>query len=116
MNNETTSTVITLSRPVMYNGEEIRELDFEWDRLTGKDSLDIENEVNMRQKVVGNPRFSGEYLLCMAVKASCPKVDRSFFLRMALTDFNRVRSAASNFLLQSEFLWGTPEHGSDDNA
>ncbi len=110
------NTVIRLSMPVLHDGIEIQELAFHWGGLTGKDALNIESEANTRRKVVNNPAFSVEYLIGMAVRASEPAVDRDFFLRMPLSDFNRVRGAARDFLLYSDFLWETPEDGSENNA
>lgn len=109
-------TQIQLSKPVLHDGAEVRELAFHWGGLTGKDALNIESEVNTRRKLVNNPAFSVEYLIGMAVRASEPAVDRDFFLRMPLNDFNRIRGAARDFLLYSDFLWGTPEDGSENNA
>ena len=57
-----------------------------------------------------------EYLVGMAVRACEPAVDRDFFLRMPLGDFNRVRGAARDFLLYSDFLWETPVDTSENNA
>lgn len=111
-----THTNFQLSKPVLYDGAEVRELTFDWGSLTGKDALKIETEANTRRKIVNNPAFSVEYLIGMAVRACEPEVDRDFFLRMPLGDFNRVRGAARDFLLYSDFLWKTPEDGSDDNA
>lgn len=39
--------VLHLSKPVLYNGEEITELAFDFDKLTGADALNIEEELGM---------------------------------------------------------------------
>lgn len=93
-------------RPLTYKGKSISSLYFDWDALTGKDSLAIENELATLGKALMAPEFSGEFLTRMAVRACQTTVDGErlgvdFFYEMPMGDFNRIRSRARSFLLRS---------------
>lgn len=93
---------VYFKKPVKYNGEQYTELKFDFDTLTGKDGLDIENELAALGKPFIIPAFSGEYLMRMAAKACDKHIGCDFFDNLSLRDFNRIRSAARSFLLKSE--------------
>lgn len=88
--------------PVKYNGTIYDSLTFEWEKLTGKDGLAIENELQALAKPVIVPAFSGDYLIRMAAKACTDKVGADIFLQIPLSDYNKIRSEARSFLLKSE--------------
>ncbi|MBO6231810.1 MAG: hypothetical protein ILA17_06255 [Ruminococcus sp.] len=99
------SNIVTvyLKKPVQYNGEEVDKLEFDFDRVTGEDALNIERELQS----IGRPAFvpvaSGEYLIRMAAYACVNhKIGADIFNTMSLRDYNKVTSAARNFLLSSE--------------
>ena len=93
---------VELKKPVTYNGNEYTELSFDFDALTGKDGLAIEDELNRLGKALIVPALSGEYLIRMAAKACTVKIGADIFDVLPLKDYNRIRSAARTFLLQSE--------------
>lgn len=94
---------IDLKKPVLYNGKEYTSLTFDFEKLTGADSLAIENELQAIGKVAIVPAISGEYLIRMAARACTEQmIGYDIFLGMALSDYNRIRSAARSFLLRSE--------------
>ena len=100
---ESTSAVtVQLSRPFTYEGETYAELRFDWDKLTGEDSLSIENELQAQGKFVVAPTFSGEYLVRMAARACTAKIGQDLIRALPISDYNRIRSAARSFLLRSE--------------
>ena len=100
---ESTSAVtVTLSRPVAYENETYTELSFDFDKLTGEDSLSIENELQAQGKFVVAPTFSGEYLVRMASRACTVPVGQDLIRSLPISDYNRIRSAARSFLLKSE--------------
>ena len=55
-----------LKKPFTFEGCTIEELSFDFDRLTGNDSLAIEDELQSMNKPVIVPTFSGQYLIRMA--------------------------------------------------
>ena len=93
---------IKFKKPVKYNNKEYEELSFDFDKLTGMDGLAIEEELQMLNKAVIVPALSGEYLIRMAARACTEKIGADIFNYMSLKDYNRIRSAARSFLLQSE--------------
>lgn len=93
---------VELKKPVTYNGKEYTELSFDFDALTGKDGLAIEDELNRLGKALIVPTLSGEYLIRMAAKACTVKIGADIFDVLPLKDYNRIRAAARTFLLQSE--------------
>ena len=58
-----------LKKPFTFEGCTIEELSFDFDRLTGNDSLAIEDELQAMNKPVIVPTFSGQYLIRMAARA-----------------------------------------------
>ncbi len=93
---------IRLKEPVTYNGKEYTELTFDFDKLTGRDGLAIEEELSHLGKSVVAPVFSVEYLMRMAAKACTVTIGADLFDKLTLRDFNRLRNKARDFLLQSE--------------
>jgi len=89
-------------RPFAYEGKTYTELTFDWDKLTGKDSLAIEAELSNLGRPVIIHSISGEYLIRMACRACQEKIGVDAFEQMRLPDYNRIRTAARNFLTKSE--------------
>ena len=65
----TSAYVHKLKKPFTFEGCTIEELSFDFDRLTGNDSLAIEDELQAMNKPVIVPTFSGQYLIRMAARA-----------------------------------------------
>lgn len=89
-------------KPYEYNGKTYNEMVFDWDKLTGKDGLAIENEMQQIGKPVIVPTFSGEYLIRLAARACTEAIGSDAFENMPIADYNKIRSAARSFLLKSE--------------
>ncbi len=93
---------IEFKKPVNYNGKEYTKLAFDFEKLTGRDGLAIEEELQMINRAVIVPALSGEYLVRMAARACTEKVGADIFDYMPIKDYNRIRSAARSFLILSE--------------
>ena len=93
---------IEFKKPVKYNGKEYSKLSFDFEKLTGRDGLAIEEELQMMNKAVIVPALSGEYLVRMAARACTERIGADIFNYMSLKDYNRIRSAARSFLILSE--------------
>lgn len=89
-------------KPFEYEGKSYEELVFDWGNLTGRDGLAIEHELQQIGKPVIVPTFSGEYLIRMAARACEAPLGADAFEDMSLSDYNKIRSSARSFLLQSE--------------
>ena len=89
-------------KPFVFEGKEYKELHFDFDRLTGEDSLNIEAELQAKGIGVLVPAFSGHYLIRMAARACEEKIGTDTFQKMPLKDFVQIRTKARNFLMESE--------------
>lgn len=93
---------LKLKKPLSYEGTDYTELSFDFDNLTGRDSLDVERELAMRAIQVAVPAFSGEYIIRIAAKACTEPLGSDAFEAMSLRDYNRLRGKVRNFLMASE--------------
>ena len=101
-----------LKKPFTFEGCTIEELSFDFDRLTGNDSLAIEDELQSMNKPVIVPTFSGQYLIRMAARActttlttpdgKARRIGADVIQALPIGDYNRIRSKARTFLLASE--------------
>ena len=78
-----------------------KELIFDFNKLTGRDSLAIENELQALGKPVIVAEMSGEYLIRMAARACEEKISADELASAPLSDYNIIRSKARSFLLRS---------------
>ena len=93
---------VELGTRVTYNGVEYDALDFDFEKLTGTDANNIEAELQALGKAVLVPALSGDYLMRMAVKACVQPIGADAFETMSLKAYNKIRTAARNFLLNSD--------------
>ena len=99
MTNTSVENILHLTKPVMYNGEEITELAFDFDKLTGADALNIEEELVSRGKTMYYGAINdANYLILMAVKACTKTVGVDFFYKISIIDFERIKNRARFFL------------------
>ena len=89
-----------LKSPVKYNGKEYTELTFNFDKLTGADSLNIMNEISLRLgRFVVEPALDVDYRVAMAAKACTEPIGTDIFNGMSMRDFNRIIAKARTFLI-----------------
>lgn len=94
--------VIKLKEPFSYEGETYDKLTLNCAKLTGKDSLAIENEMSMLGKGLIAPEFSGDYMSRMACRACEEKIPLNALMAMPMYEFNKVRSKMRSFLLATK--------------
>ncbi len=95
--------------PWEYEGKPYESLSFDWERLTGADSLSIENELRLQGITLVVPAFTGEYLVGMAARACVERKDESgkvvistaALKSLPLADFQKITAEARNFLLKA---------------
>ena len=98
-----TRRTVTLRKKLEYMGKTYTELHFDFDELTGQDSLDVEHEIERRTgATVVVPAISVEYLTCISAKACEEPIGRDALLSLGLADFNHIRNMARNFMLRSD--------------
>lgn len=95
-------------KPFDYEGVAHEKLTFDWTRLTGRDSLDIEDEILRRKKkTLVNAAYSGDYLTGMAVRACTyrgedgRRLGLDAFETMPLPELQKICSWARFFLIAS---------------
>ena len=101
--NSDSSYTHNFNKPLNYNGKTYKQLTFDWESLTGKDGLVIENELQQMGLMVIVPAMSSEYLVRMAARACTDKIGSDAFEMMSLSDCNKINSTARSYLLKSEF-------------
>ena len=95
--------IVVLKKPINYIGTEYTELHFDFDKLTGKDSLEVEAEIEKSTGVIViTPSLNLEYLIRISARACQEPISKDDILNMNLSDFNHIRSMARNFMLRSE--------------
>lgn len=101
---ENTTDVFThqFKRPFNYNGKDYESLTFDFESLTGNDTLEIEHELAKKGVTVIVPEFNADYLAHMACRACTDDIGVDAFKYMSLRDFNAIRGASRRFLLNAE--------------
>lgn len=104
--NEATATNLSayvhkFDTPFVYEDKTYNELTFDWSKLTGNDSLAIENELQLLGKTLIVPEFSGEFLIRMAARACTPAISADTLMSIPMGDYNKIRSRARSFLMKS---------------
>jgi len=97
-----TRLTYTLKKPVKYGETEIKALNIDFDKLTGKDSRAISRELQTLGITVLVPTLSEEYLVRVVVRACEEKIGADFFDNVSMYDFNKLTGRAKAFLLKSE--------------
>lgn len=97
-NASTAQFTIQLTKPIMHDGVELSELSFDFDKLTGRDGLAVENEIDRMGLVLLVPTFNGEYLIRIAARACTVKMDVDALKRLSLSDYSTVRTKTRSFL------------------
>lgn len=102
------SYVHKFKKPFSYQGQTFEELSFDWDSLTGGDSLAIENEMRAHGVTLVLPAYTGEYLAGMAARACTARneagkrvIGTDAIRAMSLGDFQKICGRARTFLLRA---------------
>lgn len=88
-------------KPFEYEGKKYATLNFYFERLTGRDVITIENEMQANNEYALDPLISRSFQSKMASKAGGVGVDMLEALPMQ--EFNRITNAARNFLIDSGY-------------
>ncbi len=88
-------------KPFEYSGTTYTELTFDFERLTGRDMVSIETEMQMNNEYALAPEFSRNFQSKMAAKAA--GIGSDVLDAMPIKDFNRITNAARDFLLNTGY-------------
>ena len=95
---------IKLRRPVKYDGEEISELHFDFESLTGQDSREVQRELNRKGISVLVQSVSEDFMRLMAARACTDRlsdgrsIGGDIFDYMVVRDVNMVIARLRRFL------------------
>ena len=91
-----------LTRPLEHEGKSYSDLTFDFDSLSGSDSLAIERELQMLGHTVIVANFDSEYLVRVCAKACTENLGVDALGKISLRDFNRLRNTVRGFLSRKE--------------
>jgi len=89
---------IKLSQPITVKGTEVKELNLDFDKLTGNDIINASREAQLLGENIVVPEFSKQYLAIVAAKASGINVED--INNLPARDFTAITIAVQNFLLK----------------
>lgn len=99
----------TFKDPFEWKKRTFESLTFDWTALTGRDHLEIENEMLMKGRTLVSPAFSGDFLAGMAARACTERdekgkrvIDGQAIMEMPMGDFQTITRKARGFLLRAE--------------
>lgn len=102
-NNDSGKRIVILRKPINVLGTEYKELHFDYNSLTGKDSIAVEEEIErIYHATVITPALNLEYLIRISVRACIEPISRDDIVNLNLSDFTHIRSMARNFMLRSD--------------
>lgn len=101
--NDIGKRIMILKKPIEKLGTEYKELHFDYDKLTGVDSLEVEEEIEKTTGMtVVAPALNLQYLVRISARACDEPIGSDDIFHMNLSDFNHVRNMARNFMLRSD--------------
>lgn len=105
---ETGSYTHEFKKPFQWKERTFDSLTFDWTTLTGRDHLEIENEIMMKGRTLVTPAFTGDFLAGMAARACTERdekgkriIDGQAVMEMPLPDFQVITRKARGFLLRA---------------
>lgn len=98
------SFTLKMNPPVMYNGKEYGELNFDYGALTGEDSLAIENELQRQRGItVVEPAYNINYVERYAARACREGVGVDILKSMPIKYYLKIRNKTRDFLIRAGY-------------
>lgn len=98
--------VLTLRKPIMINGVEVKELTYDFDSMTARDKINVGKRIKADGVPVSVEEFDSDYhtyLFAGAVVKVNPDMDISDVLRLSAKDIQKGAALARDFFyLDSE--------------
>jgi len=91
----------TFKKPFEYEGKKYTTINFYFGKLTGREMLKIESEMQANNEYALDPLLSRNFLSKMASRAS--GIPSDALEAMPLKDFNQITNAARNFLIDTGY-------------
>lgn len=91
----------TFERPFEYEGKTYTELTFNFERLTGRDMVSIDAEMQAKNEYAIAAEISRSFQAKMAAKAA--GIGSDVIEAMPIREFNKITNAARSFLLDTGY-------------
>lgn len=88
-------------KPFAYEGKTYEKLEFNFERLTGRDMVSIEAEMTDNNEYALAPEISRNFQAKMAARAA--GIGSNVLDAMPIVDFNRITNACRRFLLDTGY-------------
>lgn len=88
-------------KPFTYENKTYETLTFDFAKLTGRDALAIQDELDAQGKAVLVKQMNDNYLLRVAVRACTTPIGTDVLSAAPLVEFNKIMKQARSFLLRS---------------
>lgn len=92
--------VLTLRKPIMINGVEVKELTYDFDSMTARDKINVGKRIKADGVPVSVEEFDSDYhtyLFAGAVVKANPDMDISDVLRLSAKDIQKGATLARDF-------------------
>lgn len=86
-------------KPFEYQGDIYYELTFDFDKMTGADSLAIENELRRKGHAIAVKALDPEYKIRFAARACVQKIGHDAFEYMRIKDYAAIMQKVQTFLI-----------------
>ncbi len=93
--------VHTFKKPFEFEGKKYETLTFYWNKLTGRDMIAIENEMQTMNEYALAPEISAGFLCRMAARAG--GIGSDALESMPIGDFSKIKNAARDFLISTGY-------------
>lgn len=94
--------VHTLKKPFEYEGKKYETLTFDFEALTGSDSLAIETELQLLNRPVVVREISGEYQIRVAARACQEHISVDALKALPIKECTKILNRTRSFLLSAE--------------
>jgi hypothetical protein len=88
-------------KPFEFEGKKYAVLNFDFEKLTGRDMISIENEMQANNEYALDPLLSRNFQSKMASRAA--GVGTDMLEALPIQEFNKITNAARNFLISSGY-------------
>ncbi len=95
--------VMNLKTPFEWEGKKYERLTFNWTRLTGRDSIDVEREMTLRGRGSLLPEASSEFQMRIAARACMEGISFEGLRELPLNVSFAIQRKARGFLLNLQF-------------
>mgnify|MGYP000872053438 CR=1 FL=1 len=88
---------IKFEKPVMYDGVEINELEFDFNKATVDLALKVESEMKSEAKILSSTLFDTDFQLRIAFRVCKQPVGMDILKYIPLSEFGKIRTDLRNF-------------------